>query len=36
MLVIEQPDYHVGLLLGERASPTMVADSVKAVLENGA
>jgi CheY-like chemotaxis protein len=36
MLVIEQPDYHVGLLLGERASPTMVADSVKAVLGNGA
>jgi CheY-like chemotaxis protein/predicted regulator of Ras-like GTPase activity (Roadblock/LC7/MglB family) len=36
MLVIEQPDYHVGLLLGERASPTMVTDSVKGVLGNGA
>jgi CheY-like chemotaxis protein/predicted regulator of Ras-like GTPase activity (Roadblock/LC7/MglB family) len=36
MLVIEQPDYHVGLLLGERASPAMVAESVKAVLGNGA
>jgi CheY-like chemotaxis protein len=36
MLVIEQPDYHVGLLLGERASPTMVADSVKSILGNGA
>jgi CheY-like chemotaxis protein/predicted regulator of Ras-like GTPase activity (Roadblock/LC7/MglB family) len=36
MLVIEQPDYHVGLLLGERASPAMVADSVKSVLGNGA
>ncbi|MBN1814602.1 MAG: response regulator [Anaerolineae bacterium] len=36
ILVIEQPDYHVGLLLGERASPTMVADSVKGVLGNGA
>lgn len=36
ILVIEQPDYHVGLLLGERASPTMVADSVKNVIGNGA
>jgi CheY-like chemotaxis protein/predicted regulator of Ras-like GTPase activity (Roadblock/LC7/MglB family) len=36
MLVIEQPDYHVGLLLGERASPAMVAESVRGILGNGA
>lgn len=36
MLVIEQPDYHIGLLLGERASPAMVAESVKSILGNGA
>jgi prepilin-type processing-associated H-X9-DG protein len=36
MLVIEQPDYHVGLLLGERASPAMVTESVKGILRSGA
>jgi len=36
MLVIEQPDYHVGLLLSERASPAMVATHAQSVLaENG-
>jgi prepilin-type processing-associated H-X9-DG protein len=37
MLVIEQPDYHVGLLLSERASPAMVAANAESVLAaNGA
>jgi CheY-like chemotaxis protein/predicted regulator of Ras-like GTPase activity (Roadblock/LC7/MglB family) len=37
MLVIEQPDYHVGLLLGERASPAMVAANAESVIAaNGA
>ncbi|MBN1979584.1 MAG: response regulator [Anaerolineae bacterium] len=37
MLVIEQPDYHVGLLLGERASPAMVAANAESVITaNGA
>jgi hypothetical protein len=37
MLVIEQPDYHVGLLLGDRASPAMVAANAESVITaNGA
>jgi CheY-like chemotaxis protein len=37
MLVMEQPDYHVGLLLDERASPALVAASAERVLAtNGA
>ena len=37
MLVIEQPDYHVGLLLSERASPAMVAANAESVIAaNGA
>ena len=32
MLVLEQPDYYVGLLLGERASPAIVASSADNVL----
>jgi len=32
MLVLEQPDYYVGLLLGERASPAIVAPSAKGVF----
>jgi CheY-like chemotaxis protein/predicted regulator of Ras-like GTPase activity (Roadblock/LC7/MglB family) len=32
MLVIEQPDYHVGLLLGDRASPAMVASNAESVI----
>lgn len=36
-LVLEQPDYYVGLRLGERASPAIVASRAEAVLqENGA
>ncbi len=35
-LVLEQPDYYVGLRLGERASPAIVASRAEAVLkENG-
>ena len=33
MLILEQPDYYVGLLLSERASPAMVASSVESVLK---
>jgi CheY-like chemotaxis protein/predicted regulator of Ras-like GTPase activity (Roadblock/LC7/MglB family) len=33
MLVLEQPDYHVGLLLGERASPALVVSSARSVLK---
>jgi DNA-binding response OmpR family regulator/predicted regulator of Ras-like GTPase activity (Roadblock/LC7/MglB family) len=37
MLVMERPDYHVGLLLNERASPAMVAANAESVLAaNGA
>jgi CheY-like chemotaxis protein len=32
MLVLEQPDYYVGLTLGERASPALVAAGTKAIL----
>ena len=32
MLVLERPDYHVGLLLSERASPAMVASSAQHIL----
>ena len=32
MLVLEQPDYYVGLLLGERASPAIVASSAESVF----
>jgi CheY-like chemotaxis protein/predicted regulator of Ras-like GTPase activity (Roadblock/LC7/MglB family) len=32
MLVMEQPDYHVGLLLDERASPALVAAHAESVL----
>lgn len=36
-LVLEQPDYYVGLRLGERASPALVASKAESVLkENGA
>jgi DNA-binding response OmpR family regulator/predicted regulator of Ras-like GTPase activity (Roadblock/LC7/MglB family) len=33
MLVLEQPEYYVGLLLGERASPALVASSAESVFE---
>ena len=33
MLVMEQFDYYVGLLLGERASPAIVASSAKSILQ---
>ncbi|MDY7041146.1 MAG: response regulator [Chloroflexota bacterium] len=33
MLVLEQPDYYVGLLLGERASPTLVASQAESILK---
>jgi len=33
MLVLERPDYYVGLLLGERASPAIVASSAEGVLK---
>lgn len=33
MLVLEQPDYYIGLLLGERASPALVASNAKSVLQ---
>lgn len=36
MLVMEQPNYYVGLLLSERASPSLVAPAAKRVLESGA
>ena len=36
MLVLDQYDYHVGLILGKRASPTMVAASAQGMLKNGA
>jgi hypothetical protein len=32
MLVLERPDYHVGLLLSERASPAMVASNAQHIL----
>ena len=32
MLVLEQPDYHVGLLLSDRASPAMVASNAQRIL----
>jgi len=34
MLVVEKPDYYVGLLLAERASPTMVATQVATILSS--
>jgi DNA-binding response OmpR family regulator/predicted regulator of Ras-like GTPase activity (Roadblock/LC7/MglB family) len=33
MLVLERPDYYVGLLLDERASPAIVASSAEGVLK---
>ena len=33
MLVLEQPEYYVGLLLGERASPSMVASNARSVFQ---
>jgi predicted regulator of Ras-like GTPase activity (Roadblock/LC7/MglB family) len=33
VLVIEQPDYYVGLLLAERASPSLVASNAREMLE---
>jgi len=37
MIVMEQPDYHVGLLLRERASPAIVvAEAEKVLVANGA
>jgi CheY-like chemotaxis protein/predicted regulator of Ras-like GTPase activity (Roadblock/LC7/MglB family) len=36
MLILEQPDYHIGLLLGERVSPAMVAASAREILKHGA
>jgi predicted regulator of Ras-like GTPase activity (Roadblock/LC7/MglB family) len=32
MLVLEQPEYYVGLLLGERASPSLVASNARNVF----
>ncbi len=34
-LVIEKPDYYVGLLLSEKASPVLVASKAQGVLEQG-
>jgi len=33
MLVLEQPDYCVGLLLDERASPALIASQARGILE---
>jgi predicted regulator of Ras-like GTPase activity (Roadblock/LC7/MglB family) len=35
VLVLDQQDYHVGLVLGGRASPAMVAASAQGMLKNG-
>ena len=35
VLVLGQQEYHVGLILGDRASPAMVATSAQAILKNG-
>jgi hypothetical protein len=32
MLILEQPDYHVGLMLDERASPALVATHAESIL----
>jgi len=32
MLVLEQPDYYVGLLLGERASPALVTSQAESIF----
>jgi predicted regulator of Ras-like GTPase activity (Roadblock/LC7/MglB family) len=36
VLVLDQEEYHVGLILGNRASPAMVASSAQTILRNGA
>jgi DNA-binding response OmpR family regulator/predicted regulator of Ras-like GTPase activity (Roadblock/LC7/MglB family) len=36
VLVLDQQEYHVGLILGKRASPAMVAASAQGMLRNGA
>jgi predicted regulator of Ras-like GTPase activity (Roadblock/LC7/MglB family) len=36
VLVLAQEEYHVGLILGKRASPAMVAASAQGILRNGA
>ncbi|MEA3459280.1 MAG: DUF4388 domain-containing protein [Chloroflexota bacterium] len=33
ILVLEQPDYYVGLLLGERASPALIASQAENILK---